>query len=72
MNLLGYNLQVGDHIFGQRIKRHDLTINGIGHGRGASGITIIGFDLDDKNVDPVKRGKLIWARTLLRLIGHEC
>ena len=39
---------------------------------GASGITIIGFDLDDRNVDPVKRGKLIWARTLLRLIGHEC
>ena len=39
---------------------------------GASEITIIGFDLDDKNVDPVKLGKLIWARTLLRLIGHVC
>lgn len=39
---------------------------------GASGITIIGFDLDDTNVDPVKRGKLFWARTLLGLIGHGC
>jgi len=34
--------------------------------------TIIGFDLDDKNVDPLKRGKLYWARKLLALIGHAC
>jgi uncharacterized Rossmann fold enzyme len=39
---------------------------------GASHITLIGFDLDDKNVDPVKRGKLLWARKLLALIGHAC
>lgn len=39
---------------------------------GASGITIIGFDLDDRSVDPVKRGKLFWARKLLGLIGHGC
>jgi hypothetical protein len=39
---------------------------------GASGITILGFDPDDTGVDPVKRGKLFWARQLLRLIGHEC
>jgi len=39
---------------------------------GASGITIIGFDLDDMNVDPMKRGKLFWAGKLLGLIGHGC
>ncbi|MEI8330812.1 MAG: 6-hydroxymethylpterin diphosphokinase MptE-like protein [Methanomicrobiales archaeon] len=37
---------------------------------GAAEITLIGFDLDDKAVDPEKRGKLIWARKLLALIGH--
>jgi len=36
---------------------------------GASHITLAGFDLDDRNVDPMKRGKLIWARKLLALIG---
>jgi uncharacterized Rossmann fold enzyme len=39
---------------------------------GAKTITLIGFDLDDKNVDPVKRGKLMWAKKLLALIGHDC
>jgi len=38
---------------------------------GASLITLVGFDLDDKNVDPMKRGKLFWARKLLALIGHN-
>ncbi len=38
---------------------------------GASKITLAGFDLDDVNVDPLKRGKLFWARKLLLLIGHE-
>ncbi|RXE57101.1 hypothetical protein ABH15_02950 [Methanoculleus taiwanensis] len=38
---------------------------------GATAITIIGFDLDDRSVDPVKRGKLFWARELLHLIGHD-
>ena len=28
---------------------------------GASKITLAGFDLDDENVDPMKRGKLRWA-----------
>jgi hypothetical protein len=37
---------------------------------GASKITLVGFDLDDENVDPMKRGKLQWARKLLALIGH--
>jgi hypothetical protein len=37
---------------------------------GSSHITLAGFDLDDTNVDPVKRGKLFWARKLLALIGH--
>jgi len=38
---------------------------------GASRIALVGFDLDDKNVDPLKRGKLVWARKLLALIGHD-
>lgn len=38
---------------------------------GASHIILAGFDLDDKNVDPMKRGKLFWARKLLALIGHK-
>jgi uncharacterized Rossmann fold enzyme len=37
----------------------------------AEQITLIGFDLDDKDVDPVKRGKLFWARKLLALVGHH-
>ena len=32
---------------------------------GAKTITLFGFDLDDKNVDPVKRGKLMWAKNSL-------
>jgi 2-amino-4-hydroxy-6-hydroxymethyldihydropteridine diphosphokinase len=39
---------------------------------GAAHVTIIGFDLDDLNVDPMKRGKLFWARKLLAAIGHVC
>ena len=38
---------------------------------GAASITLVGFDLDDRNVDPLKRGKLFWARKLLALIGHR-
>jgi hypothetical protein len=38
---------------------------------GAETITLVGFDLNDRNVDPVKRGKLMWARKLLALIGHD-
>jgi hypothetical protein len=36
---------------------------------GASRISLAGFDLDDPDVDPVKRGKLYWARRLLALLG---
>ena len=39
---------------------------------GARSITILGFDLDDTSVDPVKRGKLMWARKLLALLGYAC
>jgi 2-amino-4-hydroxy-6-hydroxymethyldihydropteridine diphosphokinase len=39
---------------------------------GASRITIIGFDCDDSDVSPVKKGKLIWARRLLTKIGYDC
>lgn len=41
------------------------------HEFGASQITLVGFDLDDRNVDPMKRGKLFWARKLLALIGYN-
>ena len=37
---------------------------------GAASVTLVGFDLDDANVEPMKRGKLIWARKLLALIGY--
>ncbi|MEN6444105.1 MAG: 6-hydroxymethylpterin diphosphokinase MptE-like protein [Methanoregula sp.] len=39
---------------------------------GARMVKFAGFDLDDKNVDPLKRGKLFWARKLLALIGYAC
>ncbi len=32
---------------------------------GAASITIIGFDFDDENVDPIKKKKLKWARLLI-------
>jgi len=38
---------------------------------GASEVVIAGFDLDDPTVGPVKRGKLLFARELLRLAGHD-
>lgn len=38
---------------------------------GAEEVTIIGFDLDDRDVDPMKRGKLFWARKLLALLGYD-
>jgi len=38
---------------------------------GASEVVIAGFDLDDPTVDPVKRGKLLFARELLKLAGHD-
>lgn len=39
---------------------------------GAARITLIGFDLDDMDVSPMKRKKLIWARTLLRELAKKC
>lgn len=41
------------------------------HALGAVKVNLIGFYLDDPSVEPVKRGKLRWARTLLGLLGHE-
>jgi 2-amino-4-hydroxy-6-hydroxymethyldihydropteridine diphosphokinase len=38
---------------------------------GASEVVIAGFYLDDPTVGPVKRGKLLFARELLRLAGHD-
>jgi uncharacterized Rossmann fold enzyme len=39
---------------------------------GAAEIRLAGFDCSDTSVDPVKRGKLYWAGTLLELLGYEC
>ena len=41
------------------------------HELGAQRVSLAGFDLDDRNVDPLKRGKLFWARKLLALLGHD-
>ena len=38
---------------------------------GADNVVILGFDLDDLTVPPMKRGKLLWARALLSLIGYD-
>lgn len=38
---------------------------------GAKSIGIVGFDLDDVDVSPVKKGKLIWARKLLKILGYD-
>jgi uncharacterized Rossmann fold enzyme len=38
---------------------------------GAERVVLIGFDLSDTSVDPMKRGKLIWARRLLKILGHD-
>jgi len=38
---------------------------------GAEKIIILGFDLSDTSVDPMKRGKLLWARKLLGMIGYD-
>lgn len=37
----------------------------------ASDVRLAGFDLDDPDVTPMKKGKLLWARRLLSLLGHE-
>jgi len=41
------------------------------HALGAKKVTLCGFDLDDEEVDPVKRKKLIWARRLLGMLGYS-
>lgn len=38
------------------------------HSLGAASITILGFDLDDPDVDPMKKGKLYWAGRLLDML----
>ncbi|WP_321428571.1 6-hydroxymethylpterin diphosphokinase MptE-like protein [uncultured Methanolobus sp.] len=36
---------------------------------GAASITLIGFDFDDENVDPIKKKKLKWARLLIEKLN---
>ncbi|MDO5843992.1 MAG: DUF115 domain-containing protein [Methanocorpusculum sp.] len=38
---------------------------------GARSVKLIGFNLDDKSVDPVKHGKLMIARKLLKIAGYD-
>jgi len=38
---------------------------------GASSINILGFDCNDPDVTPMKKGKLIWAQKLLKNLGYE-
>ncbi len=42
------------------------------HALGAREVRLAGFDLDDPRVEPFKRGKLLIARRLLSLLGHDC
>lgn len=39
------------------------------HALGAASITLLGFDLEDSRVDPMKRAKLYWAGRLLSLLS---
>ncbi len=39
---------------------------------GAVRITLMGFDLDDADVTPMKKNKLKWARRLLREFANKC
>jgi uncharacterized Rossmann fold enzyme len=41
------------------------------HALGAPKVTLCGFDLDDREVSPIKHGKLIWARKLLKMLGYN-
>jgi uncharacterized Rossmann fold enzyme len=41
------------------------------HALGATKVILCGFDLDDEKVDPIKRGKLLWARRLLGMLGYS-
>jgi hypothetical protein len=43
----------------------------LAHAMGASRVSLAGFDLDDPAVRQVKREKLLWARRLLALLGHD-
>ncbi|MBN1167104.1 MAG: DUF115 domain-containing protein [Methanospirillaceae archaeon] len=42
----------------------------LAHAHGAKSLVFLGFLLDDPDVNPIKRGKLIWARRLLADIGY--
>lgn len=37
----------------------------------AERVILIGFDLSDPSVDPMKKGKLLWARKLLGMLGYD-
>ncbi|HXW99032.1 MAG TPA: 6-hydroxymethylpterin diphosphokinase MptE-like protein, partial [Methanomicrobiales archaeon] len=42
----------------------------LAHALGAADVLLAGFFIDDPDVGPVKRGKLLFARELLALAGH--
>ena len=35
-------------------------------------VHLVGFDLDDPEVTPMKKGKLLWAKRLLSILGYDC
>jgi hypothetical protein len=45
LNFCGHGFQVVCHIFGQRVKRHDFTLDGIGYGLRTLGVKL-GLDKD--------------------------
>mgnify|MGYP001767116315 CR=1 FL=1 len=44
----------------------------LAHAMQARKINLVGFYLDDQDVTPMKKGKLLWARRLLKKLGYEC
>jgi 2-amino-4-hydroxy-6-hydroxymethyldihydropteridine diphosphokinase len=44
----------------------------LAHEMGAVSVKLLGFDCNDPNVAPMKKGKLLWAKKLLKSLGYEC
>jgi uncharacterized Rossmann fold enzyme len=49
----------------------DRAVYGVLH-LGAASVRLVGFDCGDTRVNPMKRGKLFWAKRLLARIGYDC
>ncbi len=49
----------------------DRAVYGVLH-LGAASVRLAGFDCEDTSVNPMKRGKLVWAKRLLARLGYDC